>query len=326
VGEERMSRQIFRQDNLRFLGLLLCNPSLFGHLFVGLALVASSAAGQQPEQAVPGVQAEEPAEPSTLRELIDASTKWYELLPSADATEPAQPLVALRWANNARGSQDGITMVYVSAGIPIAAACVYPWDGRLEHDFESLSRQPIVAKKDGAVVWQPQQPGVEFAAVPDAPAPDEKPAGRLRQMKALASRFKATMLGWKSDNTDREELRLLTRPLYRYEPKSGAIVDGALFAFAMGTDPEVLLLIEAVESGGTTSWQYAFARRTSGQLEARLGEAVVWEAPRFPTQRDSRLPHFTLATPLPPSIVAAERAADEAAAGTVEKATQETQP
>jgi len=244
-------------------------------------------------------------EPKTLREFMDAATKWYEVYPDAEAKEPAQTLVALRWANNTRGSEDGMTLLYIHEGRPLAASCVYPWAKRLEHEFESLSRGKLVAKKDGAVVWQPQQGGVKFADVPGAPAPDQAKAQRLRQMKALAEKFKATMLGWKVDNTDREELRLLSRPLYRYEPKEGGeVIDGAVFAFVMGTDPEVILLLEAVKDKDAAKWQYAFARRTSGELEARLGESVVWKAPRFPTQNDQRLPHFTRGTPLPASIAA----------------------
>lgn len=245
------------------------------------------------------------AEPKTLRELLDAATKWYEVYSGADAKEPAQTLVALRWANNTRGSEDGMTLLYIHEGRPLAVSCVYPWAKRLEHEFESLSRDRIVAKKDGAVVWQPQQAGVTFAGMPGAPAPDKAKAQRLRQMKSLAEKFKATMLGWKVDSTDREELRLLSRPLYRYEPKEGSdLIDGAVFAFVMGTDPEVILLLEAVKDKDAAKWQYAFARRTSGELEARLGEAVVWKAARFPTQNDPRQPHFTRGMPLPASITA----------------------
>ena len=257
---------------------------------------------------VPPVRCEDKAvpasEPKTLREFIDASTRWYEVFPDQESKEPAQVVTALRWANNTRGSEDGMTLFYVHNGRPLAAACVYPWNKRLEHDFESLSRGKIVARKDGAAVWQPQEAGVTFADVPDAPPPDTTKAARLRQMRTLAERFRATLLGWKVDNSDREELRLLSRALYRYEPKEGDVIDGAVFAFVMGTDPEVLLLIEAVKDKDASKWQYAFARRTSGELEGRLGETVVWNAKRFPTQKNPQLPHFTLGVPLPASLAA----------------------
>lgn len=242
-------------------------------------------------------------DPATLRELIDESVTWYEIYPDAEAKKPAEAIPVLRWANNQRGSEDGVTVLYVLGGRPLAAACVYPWLKRLEHGFESLSREKIIARRDGAVVWQPQQPGVTFADIPAADVPAAERPARLRQMKSLADKFSATLLGWKTDNSDREELRLLTRPLYRYDPKEGPVIDGAVFAFVMGTDPEVLLLIEAVKEGDDVKWQYAFARRTSGELEGRLGQQVVWHARRFPTQNDPRLPYFTRGTPLPAGLV-----------------------
>src|SRR5215210_4623272 len=100
-------------------------------------------------------------------------------------------------------------------------------------------------------------------------------------MRSLAERFRVTMTGWKADRSDREEMRLLSRPIYRYELTDGKaahpeLVDGAVFAFVQGTDPEAVLLLEAVRRGDRTGWQYAFGRATAGGLEARLGPSVVW--------------------------------------------------
>ena len=257
------------------------------------------------------IWAQDPAEPATLRELIDESVKSYEIYPDTDAKKRAEAVPVLRWANNQRGSEDGVTVLYVHSGRPLAVACVYPWQQRLEFGFESLSRGKVIARRDGPVVWQPQEPGVKFADVPEAPPVEASRPQRLRQMKGLAEKFRGTLLGWKQDNSDREELRLLTRPLYRYNPTEGAVIDGAVFAFAMGTDPEVLLLLEAVKdpTADAHRWQYAFVRRTSGELEARLGEQVVWHADRFPTQNDPRRSYFTIGTPLPPGLAGQEEKA-----------------
>jgi hypothetical protein len=238
-------------------------------------------------------------QPKSLREMIDAAVHQVEVFADADTKDPAKALVALRWANNARGSEDGMTILYVHAGRPLAAACLYPWDKRLIHDFQSLSRDRIVARKDGAVVWQPQEAGVKFAPIPEAPAPAETPTQRLRQIRSLAEDFQSAMLGWKADSTDREELRLLPKPLYRYEPKGGPVIDGAVFAFVMGTDPESLLLIEAVKGDdGAAAWQFAFARRTSGELEGRHKDKVVWHADRFPQGSPTKT-HYGIGTPIP---------------------------
>ena len=116
-------------------------------------------------------------------------------------------------------------------------------------------------------------------------------------MKAIAESFKATMTGWAADNSDREALRLLPRPLYRYD-LAGAkepdpkLLDGALFAFVLGTDPEVVLALEAVGSPEDAVWQYACSRATSGGLEVRWGDELVWSAPKHPGGKDPKRPHF----------------------------------
>src|SRR5262249_19517490 len=159
-----------------------------------------------------------------------------------------------------------LTVLYVRKGRPYAVACLFPYDRGMIHDFQSLARESdkIVARRNGEMVWWPQKAGVEYALIPDAPAPKDSRPERLRQIKLLAERFQSTMLGWKADTNDQEKLRLLPRPLYRYDPDSGPVVDGAIFAFVQGTDPESLLLIELVREGSRLHWMYAFARRTAG--------------------------------------------------------------
>jgi hypothetical protein len=100
-------------------------------------------------------------------------------------------------------------------------------------------------------------------------------------MKSLAGRFAARLPAPKVGDGNPEVLRLLPRPLYRYDVKhseetSPTLRDGGMFAFVMGTDPEVILLLEAVEREGKGVWQYAFARATAYAVEASLGDEVVW--------------------------------------------------
>jgi hypothetical protein len=287
--------------SMRWLGIRICMMAT-----MGLAVVAGVAARADDEST------KALAEPKTLREYIDtASTSWYEVFPNAEAKEPAKVLATLRWANNVRGSDDGVTVLFVHDGVPLSAACVFPWRKRLYHCFESLSRDKIVARHEGTVIWEPQEPGVKFVDFPDAPAVEESRPARLRQMKAFAERFQANMTVKTADSTNREELRLLPRPLFRYEPKSETVIDGAVFAFVMGTDPEVLLQVEAVLVDGKNTWQYAFARRTFCRLECTLDKTVVWDVAQYPDQDDPKRPHYTRGVPLPPDI-AAEQARLEA--------------
>jgi hypothetical protein len=242
-------------------------------------------------------------EVSPLRKFMDDSLAWNELRPSQQSSTKMTAQVVMRWANNTRGSEDGMTVLYLADGCPEAVCCVYPWENDLHHEFDSLSRGSLIAKRNGNVVWSPTKRGVEFQPIPSADVPDDLAVARLRQMKTLASQFSSTMLGWRSDRSDREELRKLPQPLYRYDSSRSNVLDGAVFAFVQGTDPETLLLIEAFKSTGHFEWQFAFVRRTSGELEGRHNDKVVWHANPYPANDDSNSIHRVLSSPIEPSLL-----------------------
>ena len=236
---------------------------------------------------------------SPVRKLLDESLAWEELFANERSTTPMTAKVVLRWGNNTRGgAEEGMTVLYLADGCPEAAGCFYPWAGALVHGLGSLSRGTMLAKRDGAVVWHPEKPGVQFQPIPAAGAPAETPTARLRQMKLMASQFSSTLLGWRGDNSDREVLRMLPQPLYRYESKRSDLLDGAVFAFVQGTDPESLLLIEAFKKDDGFEWQFAFALRTSGVLEGRHQDKIVWHSDRLTIENDPRLTYISLTRPL----------------------------
>ena len=67
-------------------------------------------------------------------------------------------------------------------------------------------------------------------------------------MRDLAKEFTARQTDRKDIDRD---LRLLAQPIYRYEKTEGDLIDGGLFAFVLGTDPEAFLMIEARRIDGT---------------------------------------------------------------------------
>ena len=90
--------------------------------------------------------------------------------------------------------------------------------------------------------------------IPNAPTPGETAAQRLRQMRELAKEF--TNRQTRRDGVEQEN-RLMTQPIFRYEGTE-PLIDGSLFAFVQGTDPELWLLIKAPGSttgpSGCTDW------------------------------------------------------------------------
>ena len=240
-----------------------------------------------------------------LDQQFQESLGWYVVSASPVSQAPMKPESILRWTNAPRGQEGEPTLIlWADAGRPVALASVYPWGRNLVYDCVSLARDVgLTAREDGRTVWSPTKAGVTFRDFSDIPPPGTNARARLAQMKSLAEGFKVTMMGLKADQSDREEMRLLPKPIYRYKLDDGQtvhpdLIDGALFAFVQGTDPEAVLLIEAIRQGNRTNWQYAFGRATGAGLEARLGPSVVWTAPRDYGSKDPKLPCIFFARPL----------------------------
>jgi hypothetical protein len=238
-----------------------------------------------------------------LKAIVEGAVGWYRLFSEPSAAEAMTPHPVLRWRNVTRGTQEseGVFVLWAANGRPEAAASIYPWEGTLNHEFVSLSRTSKLVARDqmGRAVWSPETPGIELNDLAGAAAPANTAAARLRQMKVLADRFTVIMTGWRADKSDREELRLLPKLLYRYEPGTtrapdAGFIDGGVFAFVQGTDPEAVLLLEAVSRRRHTGWQYAFARATSGGLEARLDKSVVWAVNNLVGESTLHRPQITL--------------------------------
>jgi hypothetical protein len=117
-----------------------------------------------------------------------------------------------------------------------------------------------------------------FRQIDDAPAPASTPAERLRQMKELLKLFSTReVYGLKSQAY---ALRPLPHPIDRYADLTTGLLDGAIFIYAHGTNPEVLLVIEAQRRGSSApAWWFAAAPLTRAEPTIRLGQKDVWTHP-----------------------------------------------
>jgi hypothetical protein len=80
---------------------------------------------------------------------------------------------------------------------------------------------------------------------------------------------------------------LLTQPLYRYEgldpgKLDRGVLDGAIFSFAVGTDPEVLLVLEARQLKDGARWEFAIARFHYVEMKAKYKDREVFSAEALP--------------------------------------------
>jgi len=211
------------------------------------------------------------------RKTLERITKGYQLFHGANGAPlemESEPV--LRWPNSTRDTHEGATFVWTLDGRPEAIGCVWENGGFWAHAFHSLSDSKLVAKYNRSTFWQTDKAGIEFSRFPEAPDPADSAVKRLGQMKDLARRFRCglTEVGRKS-----EELRFLPRPLYRYKTERKDLIDGALFAYVQGTDPEVVLVLEAAHRDGKSEWRYVLTRRTGMAVEADLDGKPIWSVP-----------------------------------------------
>jgi len=180
----------------------------------------------------------------------------------------AEPV--LRWPNPTRDVPDGATFVWTLEGRPLAIGCVWRFRG-LGFAFHSLSQEPIQATLGGREVWKCEKPGITLASFGDAPIPEKTAAARATQMRNLARRFNCRLVG-----EGKENLRLLTQPIYTCDLDGDKLTDLALFAYVQGTDPEVILMLETSAAAKGQEWRYALTRRTMAAVEADLDGKKIW--------------------------------------------------
>ena len=138
----------------------------------------------------------------------------------------------------------------------------------LQYEFLCLTDESFDLKTSEGWTWTPSDSAIKWKTL-RAPVSTSAPQ-RFRQLKQIVRRFSATEVY----EGQRYTLRLLVQPIDRYKiPKTKH--DGAVFVFANGTNPEVLVLIESSDEG----WKYAFARLCGAAPEVTLNGETVWKKP-----------------------------------------------
>lgn len=188
----------------------------------------------------------------------------------------------LRWSNPAAGSIYGDVYVWTSQGRPEVLASIYRWYHPYRSqtaEIHSLSTGTVTLSSRNGKKWQPAKPGIAFLTASDAPVPSETAPQRLQQMRGLAKEFSVKLLDTREDKEKgvSRELRMLNQPVFRYLSKNPDLLDGAMFAFVEGTDPEAWLLLEAQKKEGKFVWQFAFARMNNDEMHGYYKKAEAWK-------------------------------------------------
>jgi hypothetical protein len=209
-----------------------------------------------------------------------------------ESTVPLSDEPVLRYADNTRQNLESGLWIWTAGGRPAAIVAIElyplpPRGPRWLYEVASLSTKRIAAERGDELKWTAKEPGLKLQELAGADVPSDKPARRLAQMKSLLRRFAAHE---REGTEGRLELRPLTSPLHRYSDASNGVIDGAIFAFANGTNPEVFLVLEASEvAGKPAEWQYALVQMTGAVVAVSLDDKEVWTRGEAdpPATRDS---------------------------------------
>ncbi len=242
---------------------------------VGLALAAwisqSSLSGQEPPEDPASAQRD------AWSAYYQAQLPRYHFTLESNPNEPLElPDAKLRWSNPLRPGTHGDLFVWSSRGrgVLVGSLFSYPSGGgrKVAHQFQSLTTETIRCQHQGGIDFLIPGPGLRFEPIPNAPLPATSRVFRLTQMRTLARDFNASCL----NKEVFQPLRALAQPIYRFE---GTEVkdDGAIFAFVMGTDPELLLVISAMTTERGPRWHYAAARFAADPLKLTLKDHTIWE-------------------------------------------------
>jgi hypothetical protein len=162
-------------------------------------------------------------------------------------------------------------------------------NGMWAHEFNSLSTDSLVGTRRGLPSWSPSRPGVEYHRPDDVPKPAATAVLRARQMRAIMQDFHATDYFKDKSWSD---LRLLPTPVARYGKAGAAVIDGALFAFAIGTDPEVCVFLEARQGKEGPEWFYAMGPMTCFSVKGTYKKTEVWDLPRRRPDGNPNVPYY----------------------------------
>lgn len=210
--------------------------------------------------------------------------------------EKLNPAPVLNWDDVVRNHHHGTLWVWGQEGRPAAIIEMYTnrfsdtvqgWPGNVVH---SLAPEALRAEGKPQWEWAPDEPGFRPEKLPEPVEVAKSTRLRRTQMRALARRF-ASNQTWKEG---RSELRLLPTPILLYESAKEGILDGGLFVFVHGgTNPEVILILEAIDRGNEKYWQFGCVRLGHAKAEVTFDEHEVWSVDTY-TGTSPKVPYYWL--------------------------------
>lgn len=181
----------------------------------------------------------------------------------------------LSFSDPTRGEIEGKLYLWHSDSVPVALLSLTYYGNLWSYEHVMLSDDSVRFTYEKDWKWVPPATRHKWLRL-KTPVSGKENVRRI-QMRAALRQFNSQELISGNQIT----LRLVPRPLYVYADENTGIVEGGLFAFSYGTNPEVIARIEArrEKNDGEPSWYVSFARLSSAEVKVTRDEEVIWETP-----------------------------------------------
>lgn len=241
--------------------------------------------------------AQEPAADATpadahLEFLLQRQRQFTLVMQDANKSRgELQTTPVFRWKNPVSGA-DGAVFLWTHQGRPVLLAKTHLNDQRrcYVESMTPMTSQRFELREGNSICWSPASSDAQRHTFPDNDPPADSKGLRLTQMRSIARQFRITSL-WGEPTRTEWELRLLTTPLHRYDSPSASVIDGAIFGYAQGTNPEAVVIVEALRTDHGPIWEATPARLTGYEVKAWLKDKMVLEVP-YQQQTRNNGPYF----------------------------------
>lgn len=235
--------------------------------------------------------------------LVDELTELRPELSGSTDRATLHPTPLLRFTNPISGADGGV-FVWTVEDRPVALTKAHVNARKWAFNLTTVSlwsERFSMPQPDGST-WVPETTALTSVALTALEPPPALAAHRVAQMKQIAQDF-VIEDAWRNATkmeTETYVLRLLSRPLYRYSSAKYNIVDGAVFGFCQGTNPEAIVQIEAVSMNEGLQWRCGVSRLTGHAITARYqGRLVVQEKSILEDRPTLRSCYWSVREPFP---------------------------
>ena len=248
------------------------------------AIAADTSEGQREQQRAKLLE--------QMRGLAQATNVRYQ---DGDHRPQLLPSPVFRYDDQPRRFIDATMWVWIDEGRPVAFEKIEAsvlvgsvWG----YCFTSVAEKLLDVDWSNDRHYRFTEPGIDLQPLSDAPPVASRTSERKLQGRKLVREFSARIL-IDSVNNKSEAMRLLATPIYEYADSKTNSFRGAVFGFTTsGTNPDLLVILEARDEQGDLHWHYAAARMTTGSVTLKYREKTVAEI-EFVEPRPTAFPTWT---------------------------------